>query len=170
MSLSTGDAMSAATLSKLFEFTYNVTKQNIQGFNHEDSLVQPQAAGNCLNWLLGHIVDTRNSILELLGEKRIWTPEESKSYVRGSEPIHDDSNALRWDKITADFDSTQERLRAGLAKLTAEELAAPLPEDKNPFGLESVAMMLGAFSFHESYHAGQIGLIRRVLGREGVIN
>ena len=170
MSPSTGDAMSAATLSKMFEFTYNVTMQNIQGFDHEDSLRQPDQAGNCLNWLLGHMVETRNGILDLLGEERIWTPEESKNYVRGSEPIRNDSAALRWEKITGDFDASQERLRVGLAKLTAEQLGSPLPLDKNPFGLESVGMMLGAFSFHESYHAGQIGLLRRVLGRDGMIN
>ena len=40
--------MDATTLSRLFEFTYNVTQQNIDGFDHEDSLVQPERAGNCL--------------------------------------------------------------------------------------------------------------------------
>ena len=65
--------ISAKTLAMLFEFTFNVTRANVEGFSHEDSLRQPPA-GNCLNWLLGHIVATRQHTLELLGVPAINVP------------------------------------------------------------------------------------------------
>ena len=96
------NATAAAALQKLFEFTYNVTKQNVDGFDHEDSLKQPVAAGNCLNWVVGHIVATRNSILKLLGEQPLWNEEEGKPYARGSAPITGGSQAFTSTAIPAD--------------------------------------------------------------------
>ena len=112
----------------------------------------------------------RNLILDLLGQERVWDEKRFARYDRGSAPIADDTDAAPWSEILADLDRSQERIRAGIAALTPEALAAPLPADKNPFNLDSVSEMLSAFNFHEAYHAGQTGILRRVLGKEGVIN
>jgi hypothetical protein len=154
----------------LFEFTYNVARANVEGFSHEESLRQP-AAGNCLNWILGHIVCTRQHTLELLGIPAIWTAEERKRYDRRAEPIRRDGpGVLPFDRIRADHERTQELLRAAWKTLDADRLAAPMPPDRNPFQLRSVGDMLAAFTFHESYHAGQCGVLRRLLGRDGAIH
>ena len=34
-----------------------VVKRNLEGLTHEESLVQPQPGGNCLNWIVGHLVE-----------------------------------------------------------------------------------------------------------------
>lgn len=159
-----------STLGRLFEFSYNVTRTNAEGLDHDDSLRQPQPAGNCLNWVIGHILCSRNEMLVLLGESPIWSEAQKKTYERGSPPIVDGSAALPFERLLADLDRTQEILRQAITALTPEQLSAPLPEGRNPFRLDSVGEMLAAFSFHEAYHAGQTGILRRTLGREGAIN
>jgi hypothetical protein len=36
--------------------TQRVMRLNVEGISHEESLIQPQPAGNCLNWVIGHLV------------------------------------------------------------------------------------------------------------------
>jgi len=161
--------VSPKTLGVLFEFTYNVAKQNIDGFSHEDSLRQPKDAGNCLNWVLGHIVAERQGMLKWMGQDPLWSDEDRERYGRGSDPIVDASEAVKWDKILQDLEATQELIRAALRELTPETLTAPIPQERNFLGLDSLGEMFAAYTFHEAYHAGQTGILRRILGREGVI-
>ena len=34
---------------------HRIVRLNADGISHEESLGQPQNAGNCLNWVLGHL-------------------------------------------------------------------------------------------------------------------
>jgi hypothetical protein len=162
--------ISAKTLGMLFEFTFNVARANVEGFSHEDSLRQPPT-GNCLNWILGHIVATRQHTLGLIGIAPIWSQEETERYdrARGEPVLGDGPGVLRFDRIRADHERTQELLRAAWKELDAGRLSAPMPPDRNPFQLDTVGDMLAAFTFHEAYHAGQCGVLRRILGKDGAI-
>jgi hypothetical protein len=44
---------------------------------------------------------------------------------------------------------------------------APISPTGNP--KETVGSLLAALAFHEAYHVGQTGILRRVIGREGVV-
>ncbi|NNE44720.1 MAG: hypothetical protein HKN12_10955, partial [Gemmatimonadetes bacterium] len=105
MSTTQTPPVSGATLTRVFEFTYNVIKQNASGFTHEDSLQEPKAAGNPLNWVVGHIVATRNHLLATVGEKPFWSEAEIAKYDRGSKPYADGWQALPLEKLLADLDA-----------------------------------------------------------------
>jgi hypothetical protein len=161
--------MNAETLAKLFEFSYEVIRRNIAGIDAAESLAQPEPAGNCLNWVLGHIVAGRNGALRLLDQEPVWSEHESAPYVRGSAPIRDAAGALPWERIVEDFAASQERLRAGLAAATPESLATPPPDGTSAFGFSDVGGIVAGLHFHEAYHSGQTGLLRRLLDKEGAI-
>jgi hypothetical protein len=161
--------MNTKAITMLFEFTHGVFRRNVEGVTHEESLRAPQPGGNCMNWVGGHLVHTRDAILQMLGAAPIGSPAERERYARGSAPIRDASEAMAWDRIVRTFDSQQEALRAAFAGLTPERLAAPLPAERNPFQVDSVAEQLAVFSFHESYHVGQLGVLRRLCGKPGAI-
>jgi len=154
--------MSVDALQKLFGVNHRALELNVNGLSHEDSLVQPPRGGNCLNWVAGHVVANRNSILGLVGEQPIWSEAETEPYKRGSAPIQDGSRARKFEHIVADFVRSQERLRAGLARMTEEDLAKKK-------GDETVGATLHFLQFHEAYHIGQMGLLRRMAGKEGAI-
>ena len=153
-------------LNLLFGVNYQVLQKNLDGVTHEESLLQPGGGGNCLNWVLGHIIATRDNAIQLLNQVPIWSKETAGIYKRGSEPIRDGSHALPLEKLVSDLERSQERLVAGLAKVSEPELRAPAP-DKS--AAETVGETLFVLQFHEAYHAGQTGLLRRMAGHEGAI-
>ncbi len=154
--------MSVDALQKLFGINHRAVELNVKGLSHEESLIQPPGGGNCLNWVAGHVVANRNFVLGLLGEQPIWTAEEAEPYKRGSAPIQDGARARKFEKILADFSIAQERIRAGLGRLKDEDLGTKK-------GDESLGDTLHFLQFHEAYHIGQMGLLRRMAGKEGAI-
>lgn len=60
--------MDAQFLARLFGYDLMAINLNLEGLSHADSLIRPAPDGNSINWVLGHIVTSRNLIFELLGE------------------------------------------------------------------------------------------------------
>ena len=154
--------MSPELLQTLFDVNQRVLHRNVSGLTQEDSLIQPPEGGNCLNWIAGHIVATRNGLLKLLGEEPIWSSEDEALYKRGSKPIQDGSRAKALSAILADYDRSQERLRAGIARLTPQAMEGKRGDDV-------LGESLHFLHFHEAYHIGQTALLRRMTGKEGAI-
>ena len=84
-------------------------------------------------------------------------------YDRGSEPITAE-RAVPIDELAADFARAHDRVVERLAALTPEELAAPAPYSPVSNPKETVGSLVGLLAFHQSYHTGQTGILRRVAG------
>jgi hypothetical protein len=155
---------STGILRFLYDFSYRACTLNIEGLTHDDSLFVPPVGGNCANWALGHILHNRSFVLELVHEQPLWAEADGAPYQTGSKPL-DPKEARPWDSLVADLTATQERLQRGLERLDPDELDLKHVEDaKRPRGAQ-----LHFMHFHESYHAGQIGLLRRMCGKVGAI-
>jgi hypothetical protein len=152
--------MTAEGLKRLFELNHYAIGVNARDLSHEESLLGPDPAGNCANWVLGHIVANRGAVLTLVGEQPVWDAAAGERYKRGSSPIAKDA-AKPFPEILDSLDRSQERLVAGLARLSDEDLG----KDDG----ESLGSKLAFLQFHEAYHAGQLGLLRRVAGKKGAI-
>src|SRR5262245_60858116 len=143
----------------------SVVNRNCEGMTHEESLIHPQQGGQNFNWILGHIVRVRNEILELLGKKPLF--EESKFSIyspKGFVP----EKAVNVKELQNSFNALQRELLNGIESLPPEQLSQPttfIPNRDN----ETVGSTLATILWHEAYHAGQLGIIRRVVGKPGVI-
>ena len=157
-----GSLMDKATLAMLFEATHSRLHLNVEGITHSDSLFYPLHGGNCPNWVLGHIVWSRNSVLGLLGEAPVWNEQVASRYQRGSEPFADASEAQPLEEILAAFDDSQDTILTALKRTTEPALAAPHKQG-------TVGQRLAFLHCHEAYHIGQLGLLRRLLGKPGAI-
>ena len=146
--------------------THQVLRLNTAGITHEESLLQPAPAGNCLNWVVGHVQHVNEQLLLLLGQPAVLGVEAVQRYERGSEPLRDGADAVDFDTLLGAWDEAARRMDAGLAALTPERLAAPAPV--TGFG-DSTAEMLAFTMFHQAYHTGQAGVLRRLLGKERAI-
>ena len=161
--------MTGNDLVKMFELSYGAINRNLQDLSHEDSLVLPENGGNCLNWVLGHTVLTRGAILMLAGTPPVLTGERLVAYRRGGHPegtegFVDLATLRGW------LDDTQQQLIPALAALSEEDVECPVPEEqRRPPLTGSIADALIRLHFHECYHCGQIGLLRRLAGKEGAI-
>lgn len=63
-------------LARHFELVYDIVERNLDGMTHEQSLARPAAGGNCANWILGHLVNVHNGLMEVLGEDPVWESEQ----------------------------------------------------------------------------------------------
>lgn len=159
--------MDPTTLRMQLGVSAAVLKRNVEGLTHEDSLVQPKPGGNCANWVLGHMVRTRNNMLPLLGKDPLYPRERFAAYE--IEPITDGSDALRFEELLEAYERTNEPFLAGIGAMTAEQLAKPAPLSPTGNPDETVGSLLAVVAFHEAYHSGQMGMLRRLVGKEGVI-
>ena len=145
---------------------YKVVGANVTGLSQDDSIKQPEPGGNCSNWILGHLIGSHNRALELLGEEPVWA-DESLARAR-KEPITGDDDAIEWDTMRDRFLGSQDRCLAAIERLTDEELDEGGFSDS--FGQECTrGEYLSLLVFHGNYHAGQLGLSRRLAGHPGVI-
>lgn len=148
--------------------TRDVVGINLGGLGHEDSLVQPRPGGNCLNWVLGHLLWVYDGLLPLLGQQPVLGQKTLEHYARGGRPIEDGTEAIGFDKLLTSWKEAIERVDAGLAALAPDVLDRPA-QSPNGNPNETVRTLLTTVMFHQAYHAGQTALLRRVAGKEGAI-
>jgi uncharacterized damage-inducible protein DinB len=153
-------------LKRQYALLYRTVGANLSGLTAEDSLRQPAPGGNCANWILGHLVGAHNQVMRLMGEEPVW---EDESLERaGSHPITDPTEGLDWDTLRDRFLESEERCLAAVDRMTEEQLGEGGFSD--PFGADCTrGELLNLLAFHQAYHAGQLGIARRLAGHAGVI-
>lgn len=149
---------------------HRVLRMNAEGVTHEESLIQPQPAGNCMNFVVGHLMSVYDQALPLVGQEPVLGVEALQRYMRGSPPLRDPGEAMDFGRLLAAWDTASERLDTGLAALTPEVLDRPMPGPDSGGALtETTRSLLATIVFHQSYHAGQTGVLRRIAGKPGAI-
>lgn len=161
--------MTGNDLIRLYEFSYLSMGRNLEGVTHEDSLIGGNPAGNCINWVLGHVVSTRSSIMKFVGVDQPHNDELDR-YRRGTEPIGSGETLIDFSILRRMLDDSQAQLLPALGEIPQARLDSPIPEEWGfPSGQGNIGNALARLAAHESYHNGQIGLLRRILGKEGAI-
>jgi uncharacterized damage-inducible protein DinB len=149
-------------LTEGFDRNTWVIKAQTEGLSHADSLLQTPYQINCLNWTLGHLLDGRGRVLDLLGIERPVPAEETERYARESEPVLGDGpGVLQFDRLLEALEESGARISAALAELAAEDLAAVVGEGESQAALGA---RLHFAYFHDTYHTGQTELLRQVAG------
>ncbi|UOE42320.1 hypothetical protein MTP09_06705 [Chryseobacterium suipulveris] len=137
------------------DFNNSVISKNISGIIHEESMVFPNGEVNCMNWVFGHLIFVRNTMIQILGGEKVWNDDEFSFYARGEKPLLHQEKFPDFETLKSYFKDTENELNHVLAK--TENIKAENLED------------LAALMLHEIYHSGQIGYLRRILGKEGTI-
>lgn len=143
-----------------FEVCYSIITSKVENITHEESLVQPPFPGNCFNWVLGHIVSSRDSVVKRLGGEKLWDEEHNKRYNFGSEPITsgDDPLVVDFAQIVADYKHQHEMLKELFGKLDPAKLDEEVREDV------TLGKNLNFLAFHDAYHTGQTEYLRELVG------
>ncbi len=164
-----GTAGEVEVLRHQARITHQVVRLNTAGVTQEESMVQPRPAGNCLNWVVGHLVAIYDQALPLLGQEPVMAAGAMERYQRGSPPLRDPADAMPLEELLAAWDEASRRADAGLAGLTAGVMERPAPFSPGGDPDETVRSLVSTMIFHQAYHAGQTGVLRRIAGREGAI-
>ena len=145
--------------SEQYQGTYQCIVESAKHISHQDSLKQVLEGVNCLNWQVGHVVVARTNFLMLLEVPSIWSWEQIKRYVPGSDANPSDDDGYQFSQLVADLGRTQEQLLNALEKVTTRQLQ--VIKDG-----QSVAEHLAFYAAHEAGHTGQIELISKLLTKE----
>ena len=131
--------------ARYFGITYRVINMQTIGLTHEDSLIQPPYRRTCLNWIVGHILDGRESFLTYPGESLPLTEAVANRYKGDSASITSAEDALSLAQLLSALEESQARIMAGLERIPAETLETRF--DDATAG-EKVAFV----HWHETYH------------------
>ncbi len=114
-----------AVLPDQARMAHIVVRLGLDGVTHEESLIQPDPAGNCMNWVVGHLLAIYDNILPLLGQRPVLPAAAQKRYDRGSKPIRDGAEALDISELMSMWDESTKRYDAGLGALDPRTLGNP---------------------------------------------
>ena len=156
--------ITAMDLIGALERNLNIVKSQTQDLSHADSLLQLPFRGNCMNWVLGHIAATHNTMLQFLGEEAVLSEAHVKRYGYGSEPVcGDDGDILALEQLLTVLEQSQKAITASLQKITAEELTR---EVQSFLGTTPLGQLVFFLYWHESYHTGQTEALRQLAGKD----
>ena len=113
---------------------------------------------------MGHLLWSRNRVHELLGAAPSW-PERfgpSEPYHRGVTGFYP-AVAVPVSDLRAAMAESQAIVMSGLERASDSRLSERATDKM------TVGEQLAFLGFHEGYHAGQVGLLRRLLGMSGAI-
>ncbi|HJV23350.1 MAG TPA: DinB family protein [Holophagaceae bacterium] len=139
-----------------------VLHHNLSGLTDELIRRRPAEGAACPGWILGHLVGGRRLILKLLGRPQAEDPSLA-CYGRGSTGAECD-HALA--ELVARLDATTALLEEALEAVEDWDRPALNPALQKEQPLEQVLSFL---FMHDSYHLGQLGMARKLLGLPGVI-
>ncbi len=154
------------------KFARDYTTQLLDDVADDEWFCMPSEGVTHLAWQVGHLAMAEYALtmLRLRGkepsDRDFITNDFLRAFKKGSAPVADADAYPPIDEIRRVFDRVHERALAELAECREDDLNKELPE---PYALFNTK--LGSVFFcahHEMMHAGQIGLLRRLLGKEPV--
>lgn len=142
---------------------------NVEGITHGESLVQPRPGGNCLNWVVGHLLWTYNYNLPVFGQQPVVEKGTLERYARGKPPLKNEDEAISFEELMKIWAVSDKAIKAGLNKLHAVRLDQPAKRNQSDESNETIRERITGVLFHQTYHVGQTGLLRRLIGKDGAI-
>ena len=151
-------------VSLIFKLNNDLAVRSFEGVSDDDCWRRPGGTGNPLAWLLGHATISRASLLRKLGHQ--YDHGLGEVFNRGSKFEPSTSYPDR-SLIEAAWKDTRGRMRDAFGALTDATLTAA-PSGSTFPGVTNNAGLIAFYAFHESYHVGQMGYVRRLLGLGGI--
>lgn len=152
-------------LIQTMERNQGLITEQAKGLDHADTVLQLPFRGNCFNWVVGHMLATRDAMLMALGAKPILSEEEHKRYGHGSEPVCGPDDAVHLNRLLEALDQTKDAVLAELNSATPELLGKIHSEERGMNVGEWVAFLV----WHETYHVGQLEILRQLAGTDDAI-
>ena len=150
-------------------FARGYTKQLLADVQEDEWFAIPKGGVSHFAWQMGHLAMAQYALtmLRIRGKEPADAEFISKDFMRafmkGTTPQPDAAAYPAVTEIQRTFEVVYERALGELSECSEATLSESLPA---PFAVEGTKLGSVLFcSHHEMLHAGQIGLIRRLLGR-----
>ena len=149
-----------APLAGMLDVNTRLFRNCLEGLSQEQSRTRPSGVTNHAAFVAAHLVESRYYILKGLGAPLPCPLAKYLGEWRGIDEI------TEWPSLTETLDAWEagsKALAARLGSVTAAELDAPAPT-KMPVHEQTVLGTLTFLVQHDSYHVGQLSLLRKFAG------
>lgn len=149
-----------APLAGILRLNNRLYRNCLDGVTEEQARIRPSDTTNSAAFVAAHLAESRYYTLKVLGAER---PNPLVPYLgewRGIDEIQE-WPSLR--EIESAWTDASGALQARLEAMTAAELDAP-SGTQMPIDDTSVLGLLGFMVQHDSYHLGQLSLLRKHCG------
>lgn len=154
---------------QLLEAARGYTRGLLDGLSDDEWFAMPDGCPSHIAWQVGHIVlaqfglCTARSFGPSPSDEGVLPANYVELFGRGSQPVGDPARYPSPDELREKLDSVHAYVMSCLRERSEDAFAAPAAE---PFlNLKTCGDVVRFASLHEMLHAGQIGLIRRLLGK-----
>jgi hypothetical protein len=149
--------------SKMPSGEMEILKQQTAGLTTKDSLLQPQPGGNCLNWVMGHLVVNLVEILEVLEVDLSEDLPDLTRYRIGSEPIRgEEVGVLALDNLVDLYEQLTNKIVDRLSQMNEAEFEEEIDFWQGKSRRGYVAFF---YFFHNTFHLGQLEYLRNLAGK-----
>lgn len=149
-----------APLAEMLRLNTRLFRNCLDGLTGEQAQQRPSEACNSALFLGAHLVESRHYILTTLGAER---PNPLERYTGGWKSIAEISEWPSLDEVGAAWSAVSAALAERLDRITAAELDAPITTQM-PLETRTALGMLIFLVQHDSYHVGQLSLLRKYAG------
>lgn len=154
-----------APLNEVFRLNSRIYLNCLDGMDSDQAFWRPTDRTNSAGYIALHLVDTRHWMAGMIGLKLSNPMAAFKT--EGAKGIDDFRRMPSLDELRSAWKDVTGEIRERLKALVEADLAAPPPwqapvEDKTMLGLIAFLMQ------HDSYHIGQMALLRKQVGLEAM--
>jgi uncharacterized damage-inducible protein DinB len=156
---------SIAGAADTFRFNNGFLAKSVQDLTPEDWLKRPNGTANHIAWIVGHVIWTRKALLGRLGSE--WSTPWLGMFARGAQ-VEEGAAYPSPDTLLDAWRDVSGALAAALENVPEEVLAQPAK--KGPPSSDGKESGIVAFlAWHETYHVGQVSVLRSWMGHKGLM-
>jgi uncharacterized damage-inducible protein DinB len=147
-------------LADILRLNTRLFRNCLDGLTDEQAGARPSATTNSAAFIAAHVADSRYFLLKVLGDER---PSPLAPYLGKARGIDDVKQCPPLAETREAWTAASHALRDRLAVLTAAELDTAVSMKFFP----AEQTVLGILTFlvqHDSYHVGQLALLRKYAG------
>lgn len=160
-----GSAFGAHLVTQL-KFPYRMLVALCEDFSDEEAR-QSVGGNKALVWYLGHVTIAVDYLLMLYtGAESAISKENRKRFGRGSDGMADFSDAPSKDEMVALFEDVHKRLMGFLETLAPEDMQREAAGETVIPMFAKLGTAISLVVAHDGYHAGQIAVLRRAMGKD----
>ncbi len=149
----------AAPILKVYHINFFAFQKNIAGITHQESMIQVHEGTSTINWIMGHLVLVRDEVLKLLNEEVLCDEVCREIYGAGTPGMVDINAAIDLPDLVNAFQHSQDVITQKLQ----------LFEKEAPKNIDDLMVQMAGYGFHDAYHMGQLGYIRRLLNKPSLL-
>lgn len=149
----------------ILELNAALFRRALEGVDQASGERRPNDHTNSLAFIACHALDARFYLMKLAGHERtnpwqtLFDAATDISSMTEFPPLYE---------VLAEWDELHEATLACLAEMTLAELDAE-SEARFPTEDRSILGAIAFLAFHEAYHVGQMGLVRKYFGFDPVV-